>query len=506
MKNRTSKKPTENVNCNTETSDMGGKGVTVLNDPRNRVSSSFDAKTVPTSDPEVRAELRKLGEPVTYFGEDDSDRRQRLIKLLSEKKHTNFDFDYEMEEDELLENEESDENEDDEDFYTPGEQELYTAREEILHSSLERARKRIEKQQKKTKDQSFIKYLKHRRHINSQLAKYELFGTQLIQGNTRALSAVRFSKDSELIATGSWDGGIYILDSGDLSTKFKSASGYHSEKVSAIDWDVYTDSNLLVSGGNEGNINFWKVNKESETKVIKPVVSIKAAHDNRITKTLFHPSGRFVTSTSCDQTWKLWDVNRPENALLQQEGHSKEVFAGSFHPDGSLFASGGFDAIGRIWDMRSGRSIVTLERHIKGIYSMDWSPNGYHLATASGDCSVKIWDLRKLQRDFKEIFSIPVHTKLVSDVRFFNRRSVSNVLSTEVANENGDNPEVLDSDGSFLVTSSFDGLVNIWSADNFIKVKTLRGHNDKVMSCDISCDGSTIVSSGWDRTVKLWKS
>jgi len=47
-------------------------------------------------------------------------------------------------------------------------------------------------------------------------------------------------------------------------------------------------------------------------------------------------------------------------------------------------------------------------------------------------------------------------------------------------------------------------MVNIWSADNWGKVKSLKGHSDKVMSCDISGDGCFIVSSGWDRSVKLW--
>ena len=60
-------------------------------------------------------------------------------------------------------------------------------------------------------------------------------------------------------------------------------------------------------------------------------------------------------------------------------------------------------------------------------------------------------------------------------------------------------------DGKFLVSCSYDGDVNIWSSDNWIKIKSLKGHTDKVMSCDISSTGKWIVSSGWDRSIKLWK-
>lgn len=388
----------------------------------------------------------------------------------------------------------------DEDFYTPGSQQLYDCRVEILHSSLNKASSRVEKLRSKVKNQDFIKTLKHRRNINKQLGQFELYGSQLIPGNTRAVSAVRFSPDSSLIACGSWDGLLYILDKNDLPLKSTLSPGYHTEKLSAVDWNP-VESNMVVTGGQEGNINIWDVNTTSPR--LKPILSIKSAHENRIMKTLFHPSGKYIASTSLDQTWKLWDPTKPKEPLLQQEGHSKEVFPGAFHPDGSLFATGGLDAIGRIWDLRSGRSITTLQQHIKGIYSMDWSPNGHHLATASGDCSVKIWDLRKLDHGSKEIFSIPAHTKLVSDVRFFKRRQPDS-LSKPVTNELDEDPEILDSDGTFLVTSSYDGLVNLWSADNWVLTKSLRGHSDKIMSCDINGDGSSIVSSGWDRSVKLW--
>ena len=39
---------------------------------------------VSTDDKEVKATLRALGEPITLFGEDPADRRQRLRQILSE--------------------------------------------------------------------------------------------------------------------------------------------------------------------------------------------------------------------------------------------------------------------------------------------------------------------------------------------------------------------------------------------------------------------------------------
>lgn len=463
------------------------------------MSTDLDINNVPVLDEDVKIELRKLGEPITYFGEGHAERRERLINHLQERPAY---FSGDSSNEDLMD--ETDESEDEE-FYTPGTDDLYNCRVKLLSYSLEKANKRIAYQRQLSNTQDFNETLKHRRYVNKKVGEFELYGTQVIPGNTRTISSVRFNKDASLIAAGSWDGNFYIINRNDLLLKCKLVSGFHSEKISGLDWNFKSNSDTLVTGGNEGNINVWNISESKDSK-LKPCSSIKGAHLNRITKTLFHPSGDYIISTSFDQTWKLWDVARPEKELVEQEGHSKEVFAASFHPDGSLLSTGGLDAIGRIWDLRSGRSIATLEGHIKGIYSMDWSDNGYHLATASGDCSVKIWDLRKLSKSDKnqELFTIPAHNKLVSDVRFFHKRqdySSLDILSKKDKNEDSCN---IDSNGSFLITSSYDNTVNIWSADNWIKVRSLQGHNDKVMSCDISSNASHIASSGWDRSLKLW--
>ena len=62
--------------------------------------------------------------------------------------------------------------------------------------------------------------------------------------------------------------------------------------------------------------------------------------------------GRHLGTTSFDQTWRLWDCETGA-ALLEQEGHSRALYALAFHPDGSLAASGGLDAIGWLLTLSS---------------------------------------------------------------------------------------------------------------------------------------------------------
>ena len=440
-------------------------------------------------------------------------------------------IDHEIEE-ELVEKEEEEE---EEVYYTPGPKELYDVRLKILNYSLKQSANRLQKLRQlkqsattttitttktstttttKIPSQDEINILKSRRQLNSNLSKYEIYGSQFIPGNTRTISNIKISNNDKYIACGSWDGSINILNNQDLSI-FKTTTSSlsqisHTEKVSGLSWN--NDSSRLVSGGNEGMINIWDVNDNSDDddNLLSSIVSIKSAHNDRITKTMFHPIDNLIISTSFDQTWKLWDLNKlsppqqqhdPPQCLMEQEGHSKPVFTGSIHPDGGLFMSGGLDGIVHIWDLRSGRSIVTLQKHMAGIYCLDWSPNGYQFVTGSGDCSLKIWDLRKLGNNNNELYSIPAHTKLITDVKFYHQGK--DVIQKQKQQDQILGPEF--NNGKFLVSCSYDGDVNIWSSDNWIKIKSLRGHTDKVMSCDINNTGEWIVSSGWDRSIKLWK-
>ena len=57
--------------------------------------------------------------------------------------------------------------------------------------------------------------------------------------------------------------------------------------------------------------------------------------------------------------------------------------------------------------------------------------------------------------------------------------------------------------GRFLVSCSYDRLAKIWLSPFWQPLKSLVGHDGKVMSCDITEEW--IATSGFDRTFKLWR-
>ncbi|GME96944.1 unnamed protein product [[Candida] boidinii] len=451
-------------------------------------------KYVPTLDDDVKSTLRDLNQPITNYGEGKPERRERLINIILKtpdiRRKFIIDHNIPLDDTELgqeisgyadddQDDNDDDQDDDDEEFYTPGPEELITIRSEIADFSLLKAKQRVNEQEIFFQSFNEPENLINRRNKINNLKNFQLFISQIV--SDRCTSILRFSKNlknSNLIAAGSWNGQTYIMNQERLNCKYILVDG-HEEKIGGVDWNP-TESTHIATSGNEGNIAIFDINTPEESQAesddpieINPSLILKG-HTNRVTRLDHHPCGKYLASASFDTTWRYWDLTKGKE-LFFQEGHSKEVFTVCHHPDGSLISSGGLDAITRIWDLRIGRSIAVFQDHIKGIYSMDWRSNGYNLITGSGDNSIKIWDLRKSENS---ICTIGGHKKLVSDIK-------------------------ISKDDKFFISSGYDGLVNIYSCDNWLKLKTFT-NNEKQMTCDISLNDDTIISGGWDRSLKLY--
>ncbi|KAJ3213399.1 hypothetical protein HDU67_002931 [Dinochytrium kinnereticum] len=57
---------------------------------------------------------------------------------------------------------------------------------------------------------------------------------------------------------------------------------------------------------------------------------------------------------------------------------------------------------------------------------------------------------------------------------------------------------------TIIISSSFDRTVKIWNAQSSSCERTLVGHTDSVTSCDITPDGRYLASGSTDNTIRLW--
>ncbi|GAB1518475.1 hypothetical protein RhiTH_001534 [Rhizoctonia solani] len=423
---------------------------------------------VPTDDSRVKARLREIGEPITLFGERAADRRDRLIYVLSQiRAARGGDDDIEMEDESSSSDEEA-------------------KRRGVLHGRFTGASRGSQKnsrifitqvtttprlyrvaQQREESRLPLGKIIDTRKRVFGEVKKFATYGSQI--GDERPISQVRFSPNGKLLATGSWSGNVKL-------------------------WNVPAcDLAKPYRGG--------KAFAEND----KALHTLKG-HADRVCRVAFHPSGQYLASASYDGSWRLWDASTGQNTssyvsdrqLLFQEGHSKEVYAVQFQDDGALVAS------------------------------------GYQIATGSGDNTIRIWDMRSL----RALYTIGAHTSIVSDVSFYRPLATGDIFtdiarsssSTDVKIEDGEDGSKMEEDkpaitdeimddripsksvgnlhlpipGLFLVSSGYDGMVKVWSADDWQLVKAMSADAGKVMSADISSDGQFIASGSWNRSYQLF--
>ncbi|KAI9178217.1 hypothetical protein LWI28_023963 [Acer negundo] len=421
------------------------------------------ALAVPTNDMAVRARLRQLGEPITLFGEQEMERRDRLWMLMAkldvegqlerlmiaheeEEAAATTTAQYDVEE--MLQYP----------FYTEESKALLDARIDIAKYSIVRAASCLQRAHRKRDDPDESMDAE----IDWALKKAEsLFLDCSEFGDDRPLSGCSFSHDGKLLATRSSS-----VQTTNVKTSFQ---GFCLEGTQGtcnyVAFSPVPDH--LATASADQTARLWSIDGS--------ILKTFEGHLDRLARIAFHPSGKYLGTTSFDKTWRLWDIGTGEELLLQ-EGHSKSVYGLAFHHDGSLAASCGLDALARVWDLRTGRSVLALEGHVKPVLGISFSPNGYHLATGGDDNTCRIWDLRKK----KSLYIIQAHSNLISKVKF--------------------EPQ----EGYFPVTGSYDTTVKVWSDLDFKLVKTLSGHEAKVTSLDVGADGNYIATVAYDRWVNIW--
>ncbi|CAA0837432.1 U4/U6 small nuclear ribonucleoprotein PRP4-like protein [Striga hermonthica] len=386
------------------------------------------ALAVPTNDNAVRARLRRLGEPITLFGEREMERRDRLRSLMAR-------LDAEGQLEKLMKAYEDEEGaassaaaaEPEEDilypFYTEGSHALLEARKEIAKYSLVKSALRLHRAKRRKQDPD--------EDLDAEVDwSLKQAGNLVLEcseiGDDRPLSGCSVSRDGKMLATCSISGVAKVWSMPDV--KNVSSLKGHTERATDVAFSPI--NHQLATASADWTSRLWN-HDGSALRTFE-------GHLDRVARIAFHPSGIYLGTASFDKTWRLWDVETGEE-LLYQEGHSRSVYGISFHHDGSLAASCGLDSLARVWDLRSGKSILTFEGHVKSALGVSFSPNGYHLATGGEDNTCRIWDLRKR----KPLYIIPAHSNLISQVKFEPR------------------------EGYFLVTASYDMTAKIWSSRDF---------------------------------------
>jgi hypothetical protein len=202
--------------------------------------------------------------------------------------------------------------------------------------------------------------------------------------------------------------------------------------------------------------------------------------------------------------------------IAELDAHDSYVLGMRFTDDSQTLISSGMDNAVKLWSVSDWTLMQALEAHRHSVNSIAHSPDGKILATGSSDQTVKLWsfpnlDLLQTVQDRKQVVSavtISPDGKWVCAGSYGGRAALWTLHGEQVlgikASQKNLSSVAISPDGSTLSTSGLGDDIRLWSLPAGEPVGTLQGHKVAVGSLNFLEGGATLISMGYEGTVRFW--
>ncbi|MCO6439472.1 MAG: protein kinase [Phycisphaerae bacterium] len=301
-------------------------------------------------------------------------------------------------------------------------------------------------------------------------------------------TAVCFSADGQIVASGGEDGRVAALDA-DSGAELVSLDSYPSA-VLAVAFRM--DGSGLFSIARDGTLRESDLQRIGEMREVKLIAALPAISPDgepvaesrpespaklpTLYSAAFSPDRTRIATSHTDGSLRLWDLETGQ-LLRELSGYVRGITASAFSNDGRWLVGGGRDHVLRLWDMESSAPLDAIHGHTGIVVSSAFSPDNRVLATGGDDKTILLWSMPNLQR----LASFTGHTAAISRLAFLEY-------------------------GGRLVSVSYDQSAKIWDTAPYRCYHPLAGHTTTVMTASVSPDGTLIATgaAAKDARVGIW--
>ncbi len=184
--------------------------------------------------------------------------------------------------------------------------------------------------------------------------------------------AAAFSPDGKILAAGSSSDVVTkkpdnVVRLWDLRTPQKTPQLLegHAGPVTALAFSP--DGKILASGSADRTIRLWRPQTRRSAAIVL------RGHREPVTVLAFSPDGKVLASGSTDQTVRLWDLHNPQGEPIVLSEHNTRVKVIAFSPDGKYVASGAQNGTLLFWLRTAMLSEAVCQRVQRNLTQTEWS-------------------------------------------------------------------------------------------------------------------------------------
>ena len=443
-----------------------------------KVAATLDVPTLPH---DVRDALRKLGQPVRSFGENNANIRDRLRLCLGREHVRQRGMDSSgggmptasASSDTLPSNSKNPlEAHSTETTYSKALPKLVRARTTISKFSLQRSKARLTNERKRRWGAA--------RRANRCLPLGVGAAYKPVDENGELIDEETVIK--ELTEEDESCGRLYQSLRGIAleGSQYGDSRPFSALATARNSKSTSSESNqLIATGGWSGSIKLWNGNSELDLVAQKGM-----AHEDRIMGIAMHQlqSKTLLATVSIDLTGKLWTVQRTEGGVSQ--GNISTTMEMDLH-DNDLNKG---DRDSNLYKYSIHQEAV-FQGHKARLCSVAFHPSGSYIGTTSFDHTWRLWDVE--------------YNKEASQAN----RTVKNIKE-EFLLQDGHWKEVygigFHEDGSLVSTSDYAGVVHVWDLRTGKSACNFMGHAQRVVCTEFSPNGFQLATAGDDGTIKIW--
>ncbi|RXM36709.1 Apoptotic protease-activating factor 1 [Acipenser ruthenus] len=213
------------------------------------------------------------------------------------------------------------------------------------------------------------------------------------------------------------------------------------------------------------------------------------AHDDDVLCCAFSPDDKLIATCSADKKIKVWN-SQNGNLLRTYDEHSEQVNHCQFTNTSRkiLLATCSNDNFIKLWNTNRPGSQNTMFGHGGPVNHCCFSPDDQYLASCSSDGTLKLWEVHTAN-EWKSIDILDFFPSLTDEPK-----ELEEVVRCSAWS----------SDGTRIMAAA-KNMVFLWDLESNKKVADCSGHLSWVHCVRFSPDGSVLLSSSDDQTVRLWE-